>query len=353
MVTYLRTFLPFWQGHRNLKILARALPGGGCRANLPFVTESGRSDAVPRRPTYTEDEILQARDSLIGPAGSVEPWDVFVALGQKGKFSRVREILEANPPEVPETGVAGGALAVTQLPDEVRERVGQVAAEFSSRALDVINDAIAAEKRAAEAHEAALRETHQRQLQAAAAEVRRLQERSSQLEAMICELEVANEELETRCTAAEAHVEEVRAEAEKLRCDVATVCAERDAIATEATALTEARDAARTEAEGVRGERDRLAAENARLSCELDRLSPPTDAVPQRKAQNGGKAGATSAKGKAATARRAKGSSPKRETVAAPDPEDEAAKVDPWTHPEEPPFPGFVDHDEAQRDGPG
>ena len=308
---------------------------------------------MPRRPTYTEDEILSARDQLLVPGGAVEPWDVFVALGQKGKFSRVREILEANPPEAPEVGAAGGTLAVTQLPDEIRARVGEVAAEFSSRALDVINDAIAAEKQAAEAHEAALRETHQRQLQAAAAEVRRLQERSSQLEAMICELEVANGDLEARCDAAETQAETARTEAEQLSSTLETLRAERDALAAEVTQSAEARDAACTEAEGVRGERDRLAAENARLSCELDRLSPPTDAVPQRKAQNGGKAGATSAKGKAATARRAKGSSPKRETVAGQDPEDEAAKVDPWTHPEEPPFPGFADHDEAQRDGPG
>lgn len=308
---------------------------------------------MPRRPTYTEEEILRARDRLLGPGGAVEPWDVFVALGQKGKFSRVREILQANPPELPDAGAEGGALAVTQLPDEIRTRVGEVAAEFSSRAIDVIQDAIAAERRAAEVDQAALRETHRRQLQATAAEVHRIQERSSQLEAMICALEGANEELEARCAAAEAHVAEARPEAEKLRAELATGRKERDALAAEATALRETRESSRSDVDGMRSERDRLAAENARLSSELDRLNAPAGGAPQRKVRDGGKARAASSGGKAATARRAKGSRSERDAAAAPDAEDEAAKVDPWTHPEEPPLPGFADHDQAQRDGPG
>jgi len=307
---------------------------------------------MPRRPTFTESEILSARDRLLVPGGDVEPWDVFEALGRRGKFSRVKSILEANPPEVMDGGVAGGAIPVTQLPDEIRTRVGEVAAEFSSRAIEVVNQAIAAERQAAEAHEAALRETHQRRLQAAAAEVRRLQERSSQLEAMICGLEVANEELETRCAAADAKAEEARAEAEKLRGDVATVRAERDALAAEATAFAEQRESARNDADGLRSERDRLAAENARLTSEIDRVSQAADAAPLRKPHNG-KARAASSKGKAATARRAKASSSEGGAVAAVDAQHEAEKIDPWTHPEEPPFPGFVDHDHSQRDRPG
>ena len=87
---------------------------------------------MSKSPIFTDAEILKARDSLISPGRDVEPWDVFVALGQRGKFSRVQRILEENPPARNDESVQKPRPAFAQMPEEIRSEIGQIGADFAT-----------------------------------------------------------------------------------------------------------------------------------------------------------------------------------------------------------------------------
>lgn len=272
---------------------------------------------MPRTPIYSEAEILSARDSLISPGREPDPWEVFVALGQKGKFKRVQEILAANPPKADEDAPPRPDLGWVRMPDETREQIGQIGADFAQRAIEVITAAVGAAKREHEAHETALREAHQAQLRAAAMDLKKAEERASEQSRLICALETALEEIESQCV-------DLRAERDRLAADLASLSAEQERLATVGQRLAGERDAAIADLEPVRSERNRLAAENARLTAELERVSAPGDATKADPVESRGtrakpspKPGSTSKNGTSGSAARADGSKRSREKTSA------------------------------------
>ena len=307
---------------------------------------------MSRSPIFTDAEIISARDSLISPGREVEPWDVFVALGQRGKFSRVQKILEANPPSRDDETVPKPKPAFAQMPDDIRSEIGQIGADFATRATEVVTAAVDAAKREHEAHEAALREAHQAQMHNAACEIQRVEARAAQQAEMICALETTIDSLETTCADRDAEIAALRAERERLAAEVSRLSDDRDTLADE-------RDTALSDLAAVTAERDRLDGENTRLAAELDRIvgtpgcsDPPSPALPE---EDGARASKPRAAGKqagtkprkrptASDSSKAQGGSGTSEEVSG-----HAGDGDPWRDPSEPPFPGFADHDADQR----